>query len=81
MAKPCSFPPQSQNISHTAFNKVENITEGDFMLSLNYGPNHERILQNKLNLLQGTQQQTRYFTPLYEVVVEDDSQKLIHYFQ
>jgi hypothetical protein len=26
-------------------------------------------------------QQTRYFTPLYEVVDEDDSQKLIHYFQ
>ena len=25
-------------------------------------------------------QQTRYFTPLYEVVDEDDSQKLIHYF-
>jgi RHS repeat-associated protein len=77
---PGSFPSESQNISHTAFNKVENITEGNFMLSLNYGPNHERILQNKLNLLQGTQQQTRYFTPLYEVVDEDDSQKLIHYF-
>ncbi len=37
-------------------------------------------MQKKTGLTQNDRQQTRYFTPLYEVVDEDDSQKLIHIF-
>jgi len=49
------------------------------MLTLQYGSNHERVYQSKVNIATAARQQTRFFTPLYEVVEDEGKQKLIHY--
>ncbi len=74
-----SFPQNDQMISYTAFNKPASITEGNYMLTLQYGSNHERVYQSKVNIATAARQQTRFFTPLYEVVEDEGKQKLIHY--
>ncbi|MES2780088.1 MAG: FG-GAP-like repeat-containing protein [Bacteroidota bacterium] len=56
-----------QTISYTPFNKAEAITEGDYELNIQYGPDEQRIKSN-LKLLGNTQYERTYIGN-YEVQV------------
>ena len=64
---PSSFPKEEQNVTYTAFNKVESVTEGDKRYDIIYNPNEQRI---KTTLADGKGVTTRYYIGNYEEVTD-----------
>jgi YD repeat-containing protein len=53
------------HISYTSFNKVDTISEGEYLLTFDYGPNQERV--RMMVSRNDTLQYTRYYFGSYEV--------------
>ncbi len=58
------------SISYTSFNKVDTISEGDYLITFDYGPNAERV---KMEVkYRDTLQYTRYYFGSYELTDYDN---------
>lgn len=69
----------TQQTSYTTFDKVDEINEGDFNLSFNYGPDYTRI--QSILKENGQVSWVRAYVPEvgYESIIEDGVKKHLHY--
>ncbi|PKP47303.1 MAG: hypothetical protein CVT92_17050, partial [Bacteroidetes bacterium HGW-Bacteroidetes-1] len=77
---------QQQDITYTAFNKVEHILNNDaldYQLYLTYGPDNQRkkSFMNKLTGHPNVPEVLKYYLDNYEYEYRDESTRLLHYLQ
>lgn len=70
---------ETQEISYTPFNEVNEIDEGDFNLKFNYGPDHSRM--QSILKENGNVSWVRGYVPEvgYESIIENNTKKHLHY--
>lgn len=73
-----NIPEIDQDIVYTSFNKVSEITEGDFEMTFLYGPGYDRK-KTVLTNTSSNEQKVKYFAGNYEKEITDGNTKEIHY--
>lgn len=71
-------PTIEQNITYTPFKKAEHLTEGDYDLTITYGPDDERKKTDLLNT-QTNAHGIRYFAGNYEKTISGNTATEVHY--
>jgi RHS repeat-associated protein len=72
-----AIPSLQQNVSFTSFNKISSISEGEFELTIKYGPGQDR---RKTELLRNDNVElTKIFATNYEKTISGSNTKELHY--
>lgn len=71
------FPAQTQDVTYTAFHKVETIEEGDSLMEFTYGPDQERRITELYD--NGTLIRKKYYSINYERIEMPGNTRRVHY--